>query len=439
MASTVLINRPGKLTSFREAYNFAYGTYSRSTREKLLEFLAAVPGFDIKTHENTPQIELAEMYSFMLADSIVQTARISDDAGTKALYEELKRKQARRRESGLGRDPITVRTREGHIGQLVGDSLFLSRKWKTFHDFLLEYIVMVLGRDWFAAEVNKPAQERHQIIRLAEKVSDFQRRHIVKQGEVYSAVATAPAAAYLQIAYDLYVIKHNVGLQKFMIDRLKQIELFQGARYELYVAASLIKGGFSVEYEDEADKTRSHCEYIATHNETGKKFSVEAKSKHRHGVWGYVDDRQKNPPNLNIKRLIKDAIKKDAPHPKAIFIDVNLPAEPGETFKKSWAQKSIALINKLESRPYAKDREAYIFLTNAPHGHCADDEIDLGNDAFMTAIGMPEFLVHDEGPVNKNHREMRRLIDFLVFHTQIPNAFDTDTVQLVALKNQARS
>jgi len=41
--------------------------------------------------------------------------------------------------------------------------------------------------------------------------------------------------------------------------------------------------------------------------------------------------------------------------------------------------------------------------------------------------------------VNKNHREMRRLIDFLVFHTQIPNAFDTDTVQLVALKNQARS
>jgi hypothetical protein len=139
--------------------------------------------------------------------------------------------------------------------------------------------VIVLGRDWCAAEVKKPAQERHQIIRLAEKVGDFQRRHSVKQGEVYKAVATAPASAYLQIAYDLYVLKHNTGLQKFMIDRLKQKELFQGACYELYVAASLIKGGFSVEYEDEADKTRSHCEYIATHNETGKKFSVEAKSE----------------------------------------------------------------------------------------------------------------------------------------------------------------
>jgi hypothetical protein len=167
-------------------------------------------------------------------------------------------------------------------------------------------------------------------------MSDFQKRHIVKEGEVYGAVATAPASAYLQIAYDLYVLKHNVGLQKFMIDRLKQKELFQGARYELYVAASLIKGGFSVEYEDETDKTKTHCEYIAIHDETGKKFSVEAKSKHRHGIWGYVDERQKSPLKLNIKRLIRDAIGKDAQHPKAIFIDVNLPSEPGETFKKLW-------------------------------------------------------------------------------------------------------
>jgi hypothetical protein len=328
MKTPFSVSRPGEITSFREAYEFAWATYSRSTREKLLEFLAAIPAFNVAIHENTPQIELAEMYSFMLADSMMRTSRISDNAGKNTVYEELQRKQARRRKSGLGRDPITVRTREGHIGQLVGDSLFLSRTWKTFHDFLLEYIVMVLDREWFAAEVKKPAQERHQIIRLAGKVSAFQKRHCAKEGEIYHAVATAPAAAYLQIAYDLYVLKHNVGLQKFMIERLKRKELFQGARYELYVAASLIKGGFSVEYEDEADKTRSHCEYIARHNESGKKFSVEAKSKHRHGIWGYVDERQKNPLNLNIRRLIKDAIEKDAPHPKAIFIDVNLPAKP---------------------------------------------------------------------------------------------------------------
>jgi len=435
MPSPVSINRSGKLATFNDAYNFAYGTYSRSTRENLLKFLAAVPWFDVTIHGNTPQIELAEMYSFMLADSIVKSSGISDDAGKKAVYEELKRKQARRRKSGLGKDPITVRTREGHIGQVVGDSLFLSRRWKTFHDFLLEYIVMVLGREWFASEAKMPSQERHQLILLAEKMSDFQKCHNVKEGDLKSAVATAPASAYLQIAYDLYVLKHNVGLQKIMMDRLKQKQLFQGARYELYVAASLIKGGFSLEYEDETDNRRSHCEFIATHSETGKKFSVEAKSKHRHGIWGYNDDRQKNPLNLNINRLVRDAIKKDAPHPKTIFIDVNLPAEPGETFKKNWAQKAISLINKLESRPYAKGREVYIFLTNAPHGHCADHDLDPGHEALMTAIGISEFLLHDDVPLNNNHREMRRLIDFLSFHTQIPNEFDTDIVELVSLRS----
>ena len=31
----------------------------------------------------------------------------------------------------------------------------------------------------------------------------------------------------------------------------------------------------------------------------------------------------------------------------------------------------------------------------------------------------------------KNHREMRRLVDFLIFHTQIPNDFDEDAVEIV--------
>lgn len=323
-----------------------------------------------------------------------------------------------------------MKTQEGHVGQLVGDTLFLSKRWKTFHDFLLEYISLILGREWGAMELKKPYEDRHQIIQLYEKVKRFQKNNTPITGNVYGAVATAPASAYLQIAYDLYVLKHNVGLQEFMIDRLKQKDLFQGARYELYVAASLIKGGFSIEYEDEKDKSKSHCEYIATHIETGKKFSIEAKSKHRSGVWGYVDDRQKNPSNLNVKRLIRDAIKKDAEHPKAIFIDVNLPIEAGDIFQKGWVRESIALINKLELTPYAQGKEVYIFITNSPHGHCKEDDIDPRNEVFMTAIGMPEFLVNDENPVNKNHREMRRLVDFLIYHTQIPQNFSENAIEI---------
>jgi hypothetical protein len=48
---------------------------------------------------------------------------------------------------------------------------------------------------------------------------------------------------------------------------------------------------------------------------------------------------------------------------------------------------------------------------------------------------MPEFLVNGDGLVRKRHREMGRLIDFLIFHTHIPNEFDKGAVQLVSLQN----
>lgn len=417
------------IENFRQAYDLIYGTYSKSPREKLLEFMSTgMSETELKSYENTPQIELAEIYSF----NIARQMEPNDQDGINAVYEELKKKQARRRKSGLGRQPITLKTQEGHIGQIVGDELVLSKKWKTFHDFLLEYISLVLGREWGAEELKKPQKEKHQIIQLFEKIREFQKERITTEGEVYGGVATAPAATYLRIAYDLYIVKHNVGLQSFLIDRLKNSGLFQGARYELYVAASLIKAGFTVEYIDESDKTKTNCEYIATHKETGKKYSVEAKSKHRDGIWGYVDERQKNPLNLNINRLIKDAIEKEADYPKIIFIDLNLPLELGEIFNKQWAQKVISLTNKLEARPYAKNKSAYIFYTNHPHGHSADQDIDPGTEVLMTAIGIPDFLINDEETARKNHREICRLAEFMTFHSEIPQTFE-DFIENVRL------
>jgi hypothetical protein len=132
MPSPVSIDRPRKLTSFREAYDFAYGTYSRSTREKLFEFLAAVPGFDIKTHENTPQIELAEMYSFMLADSIVQTARISDDDGKKAVHGELQRNRRGAERVALAGTPSRLERRKDTLARLLAIASFSAANGKRF-------------------------------------------------------------------------------------------------------------------------------------------------------------------------------------------------------------------------------------------------------------------------------------------------------------------
>jgi hypothetical protein len=49
----------------------------------------------------------------------------------------------------------------------------------------------------------------------------------------------------------------------------------------MFVAASLLRAGFDIAFEDESDSRTSHCEFTATSKRTGRSFSVEAKSRHR--------------------------------------------------------------------------------------------------------------------------------------------------------------
>jgi hypothetical protein len=66
------------------------------------------------------------------------------------------------------------------------------------------------------------------------------------------------------LAYNLYLIAHNVrDIESRLIQRLKNPQNFHGAFYETRVAAELIKAGFELEYENEDDRSTSHCEFTA--------------------------------------------------------------------------------------------------------------------------------------------------------------------------------
>jgi hypothetical protein len=49
-----------------ELYDFLFATYSKSTREKLLEFMAKWP--EINAYRDMPQQELAQIYCALLAE-----------------------------------------------------------------------------------------------------------------------------------------------------------------------------------------------------------------------------------------------------------------------------------------------------------------------------------------------------------------------------------
>jgi hypothetical protein len=84
-----------------------------------------------------------------------------------ALRKELARIQAlhkqRQQQQGFGKSIVTT-VFEGYRIVAVGGKVFHSRSWKTFHDFLFDYIKMLLGSDWGNAELKKPREERHPIL-----------------------------------------------------------------------------------------------------------------------------------------------------------------------------------------------------------------------------------------------------------------------------------
>lgn len=344
---------------------------------------------------------------------------------------ETQRKEAERvRHFGHGRR-ITSWEDDGCRIVAVGKTIKWSQKWKTLHDFLCDYIKITIGPDWGNAELKKPFDQRHPVIQWYYSVCDLQRRTIKEQGKVYGAIATGPVRAYLSLAYDLYTLEHNSLLQKKMVQRLKVREQFQGARYEIAVAATFIRAGFDVDLEDETDSTTSHCEFSATHRSTGARFSVEAKSRGRPGVLGKAGTPQPvDEVKADVYRLVQEALLKRARHDRIVFIDVNMPPVNGLAYDSKWFETIAGQIRRLEENQSASDPwpPAFIFLTNHPYHYAGNDEPAPGAASIMTTIRRPDFRREVRGAeaagILAKYPAIGELLNSSIEHTRVPHDFN---------------
>ncbi len=179
------------------------------------------------------------------------------------LYEQhLAKEKIRQQQQGLGRPILGARVKDRQV-VVVGDKIFHSSTWKTFPDFLSDYMKQMLTPAWGNAEIAKPLAERHQIMQWYEHYCHYQRKFIKNPGEVAESQVTGLVVCYLGLAYSLYLLHHNVELQARLLRRLLDPGNFQGAYYELIVANTLLRAGFTLTLEDETDGDSKHCEFAA--------------------------------------------------------------------------------------------------------------------------------------------------------------------------------
>jgi len=329
----------------------------------------------------------------------------------------------RERQQGLGR-PIVSAELRGHRFVAVKNRLLHSQKWKTFHDFLLDYIKAALGSDWGNAELQKPLQERHPVLNWHDHLCRLQREFIKEPGKVSAGPMTGAASAYLWLAYDLYCLDHNAELQKKLLDRLRNADNFAGARYEVFTAASLIRAGFVVEFENEDARGSSHCEFTATSKRAGRKYSVECKRRDSGTVRGRIKLSK-------LGRKLRDALVKSANHTRIVFIDLNIADKGRMKETPAWIDPVLQHLRKFEFNKANSGGlpSAYVVFTNFPYSHFLD-ETGIQGGGFVDAFKIPDFSRHQfpslREAINarKTHSDMHDLVKSFLDHSSIPSTFD---------------
>lgn len=376
-------------------------------------------GRKFKRCHGNPRFELP----FLIQQARVEK-RIQEEA-TRLLEEKRAQEIQRQKQQGLGRPIISV-DHQGYRFVAVGSRLYYSNKWKTFTDFLGDYIKLTIGGEWGNTELKKPYEERHPIIQWYHHVCLLQQEHAQVPAEIFSAPITGAVSAYYGLAYNLYLIAHNVhDIETRLIERLKNPNSFQGAFYETRVAAELVKAGFELEYEDEADKSRTHCEFTATFSRTKRRFSVEAKSRPiaLRGVAGKA---------LRVGRQLHGALEKKANFERVVFIDINRPTGATKEEVGRFIDRAVKIVKRSEGMivsaqpaPYA-----YVVLTNYPDQYCLDDFPSFGVVAFL-GFKIPDF---GEGAkfesmraavrAREKHIEMFEVKKSMAEHAALPSTFD---------------
>lgn len=244
--------------------------------------------------------------------------------------------------------------------RVYGRSFFPRPLDEHIQEFIIHTLRWKLGESWYQDEEQKADDDCHVVMRWVRTRADFfknmeqydlsKKDHIIPPSEVM---------ALTSLAADLYYMQLEGNLPSSILDRLRSYDHFQGARYEIAVAAALIRSGFKIEWISGL-KSEKHCEFNAVHKFTGEIVAVEAKSRHRPGILhhkGYASSFKEI--KADIFKLFNDALEhnpKDRPF--GIFTDINLPIQADRPlFERDWV---IDLKNRIE-----QNRES-VFGTKPP-------------------------------------------------------------------------
>lgn len=279
---------------------------------------------------------------------------------------------------------------------------------RTFHEFVLASFRQLLTKEWIDGQLGKGHKQHY----LALQFLHFERFRKGDFGEVrdegtrFAATPTGHLATLRDIALDAQILLAHESLPRDLLDRLKGLRSFQGARFEMLVGAAFIRAGFQIEWHPPSQD--SHCEFDAFEPGSQCRYAVEAKSRHWKGVLHGAEGASKTGSLKQfLDKKIKQACRQSNGHkPLLIFIDVNTKPEIGvRTEQTTWYREVKKHIDEQpESTAEAPEKYSAVFITNYASHYWGEDLSRLDEPPLTVQPFYAQQPVHDQ-----RHMDVLRL------------------------------
>ena len=320
---------------------------------------------------------------------------------------------------------VTTKHPDGDTLVSAGSTIYRMLPGETWYGFIYNLLRSKLGPQWMDDDWLKPEAERSLITQWFGLV---QRNEVDANGQFTrwtKAKDTGSTLALRSLAYDVFCMEQGGGTPEDLLARLRNRDQFEGARYEAWAAATLVRAGWKIEFEDEKDGSTTHCEFTATAPGSGRKFSVECKRRHRPTIDHPDVYKRGERPKLDVSSLISSALRKKADHARIIFIDMNMPPQAGSIITASWINEFKGSKERLEQQLIyraANAPNAILFATNHPYHYVAKTRPDPKTHFITTSFNRPD-LYAGNPLLETREPEILGLMTSIGAHFLIPENF----------------
>lgn len=265
----------------------------------------------------------------------------------------------------------------GQKFRIVGRGIYPQQHSGELSDIIVEHLkTQVLGQKWLDEESKKSPEKQHVVMRWLSAWIDLRSEgQLVAQAsktQTYSPLS-GEAQELLALADDASrLLQHERKFPNKLRARLLNRYEFQGARYELAVAATFIRANFKIEWIDDkrgpANALGKRCDFHAVHQVTRETIAVETKSRRRKGRLNEGGEpRDSAELTADVYNLYKEATEQNPGNKTfAIFIDINLPHQPTRAgTDKTWASEVEEILkNYGKANPTNPAPFSFVFFTN---------------------------------------------------------------------------